>query len=400
MNRSVIAWSSAVLTIAIFLGLSLAQPSDGSVLLWLPIVVLFVLIGALLWARVPMNPIGPMFLVAGILIVGSTGFGTFASFGSAASPPWLGSDVAETLGNILFFYPIVIALIGIPLLFPDGHLPSPRFRLIGAIAVVAIAAWTIGATVGQGSDSGSPTDPVVLLATIVGFLGAVGAVVVRFRGGDPIQRQQVKWLLADAALAAVVFPLAFSNPDPDSATNPGLALALWLMAISTLLLLPVVIGIAILRYRLYDIDRIVSRTVAYALLTGVLATAFGALVVAFSTVLARFGQGTSIAVAISTLVVFAIFRPLLHVIRDRVDRRFNRAHYDAARTTEAFANRLRDQVEILAVTADLDATVRAAVRPTRLGMWLRPRHGATADAPSRGVMAPTALSVAPPGRTR
>jgi MMPL family len=375
MNRGVIIRSAAGLAIATFVGISLVQLSDPSVLLWLPIVILFVLIGALLWTRVPSNPIGPMFLVAGILIVASSGFGAYASVGGAASPPWPGSKVAHTLNDILFFYPIMIALIGIPLVFPDGHLPSRRFRWVGGALVLSLATWTVGVLGGPNSSSGSVTDPIVLVSTLIGFAGAVIAVGVRFRGGDTIQRQQIKWLMADAGLAAIAFPLAFANADPDNTPYPALAVAIWLVAILTLLLLPVVIGIAVLRYRLYDIDRIVSRTVSYAVVTGFLAIAFGAMVVTLSTVLAQYGQGASIAVAVSTLAVFTIFQPALRTVRDRVDRRFNRARYDAARTTEAFANRLRDQVEILTVTADLDATVRAAVRPSRLGLWLRPRHG-------------------------
>jgi len=138
-----------------------------------------------------------------------------------------------------------------------------------------------------------------------------------------------------------------------------------------LLFLPVVIGIAVLRYRLYDIDRIVSRTVSYGLVTGILAAVFGVAVLVLSGILARFGQSDSIAVAASTLAVFAIFQPVLRRVRHRVDRRFNRARYDAERTAASFATRLRDEVDITTVAADLRETVQDAVRPTDLALWIR-----------------------------
>ena len=288
----------------------------------------------------------------------------------APTPPWPASDVARALGNVLYAYPIVIALIVIPLLFPDGRLPSRRFRWVAGFAVLALVALTFGAALG--STTAAVTDPVVFVSTIVGFAGGALAVATRFRRSDPLQRQQVKWLLADAALAAIVFPIALAMPDPETAPIPLLAIVMWLLAILTLLGLPVVIGIAVLRYRLYEIDRIVSRTIAYAIVTGLLALVFGVVVIVLSAVLSSFARAQTVAVAASTLAVFAIFQPVLRRVRRTVDRRFNRSHYDAERTTAAFSTRLRDEVDISTVQGALVSTVAEAVDPVRASVWLRP----------------------------
>jgi hypothetical protein len=147
-------------------------------------------------------------------------------------------------------------------------------------------------------------------------------------------------------------------------------------------LVPVVTAIAILRYRLYEIDRIISRTISYAAITGVLAALFigmTLLVGGFLTSVAQgavpSSQGRTIAVAASTLIVFALFQPVRRRIQRAVDRRFDRARYDGQRLADAFAGRLRDEVDITTVKADLDATVRAAVRPTTLGLWVRGSGG-------------------------
>jgi hypothetical protein len=135
--------------------------------------------------------------------------------------------------------------------------------------------------------------------------------------------------------------------------------------------LPASAGIAILRYRLYDIDRLVSRTLAYALVTGGLVAVYLAVNLVLTTVLSSLASGNSVAVAASTLVVAALFTPVRRRVQHVVDRRFDRAKYDGERTSAAFSARLRDEVDISAVTTDLDATVRAAIAPASVGVWLR-----------------------------
>jgi hypothetical protein len=136
--------------------------------------------------------------------------------------------------------------------------------------------------------------------------------------------------------------------------------------------LPIAIGIAVLRYRLYEIDRIISRSIAWAVVTGVLVAVFAGGVVALQAALAGFTQGETLAVAVSTLVAATLFQPLRRRVQRAVDRRFDRASYDGQRTVEAFAERLRDEVALDAVVADLHQTVATSIKPTSFGLWLRP----------------------------
>ena len=371
MSRCVVAWGLVIVAVAGYIGAWIVDPSDASILIWVPVVVLFMSVGAVLWTKVPENPIGPLFLIAGGILVTGALSGTYSHLGSQHEPAWPGTGIATDVSNVGFFFAIVISLIGIPLVFPDGRLPSRRFRVVVAFIVADLVAWTIGVTVGE--EASTLIEPVVLVSTICGFVGAAVAVTTRFRRGAPVERQQVKWLAANAALAAILFPVAFLMPEPENAAVPVFALGVWIMAILTLLFLPVVIGIAVLRYRLYEIDRIVSRTVAYGAVTGILAAIFGAIVLVLSTALAEVGQGQAIAVAASTLMVFALFQPLLRGVRHRVDRRFDRARYDAERTATSFAGRLRDEVDIATVADDLRDTVRTAIGPARLALWIRKR---------------------------
>jgi hypothetical protein len=204
----------------------------------------------------------------------------------------------------------------------------------------------------------------------VAFGGAVTAISLRFQRGDAAQRQQVKWLAAIVAVGATSMLAGLLIFD----ANHDLGNALVIVAVLALFAMPFAIGMAILRYRLYEIDRIISRTLAYVLITAVLVGAYTALVVIFGGPLARLTGGDTISVALSTLVVAALFQPLRGRVQSLVDQRFDRARYDGQRLVDAFAGRLRDEVDITTVTADLDATVRAAVRPTTTGLWVRGRE--------------------------
>jgi uncharacterized membrane protein len=202
----------------------------------------------------------------------------------------------------------------------------------------------------------------------------VWSMVVRYRRADGIGRQQLKWFAVSLIAAVGGMALAaLASTLTDRPPEAGLAFFGFAGA-----LVPIAIGISILRYRLYDIDRIISRTVGYAIISVVLAVVFLGLTLLMLAVMATFAQdlvpfasGRTLAVALSTLVAFALFQPVRHRVQDAVDRRFDRSRYDARQMADAFAGRLRDEVDIATVTADLDATVRAAVRPTTLGLWVR-----------------------------
>ena len=193
----------------------------------------------------------------------------------------------------------------------------------------------------------------------------------RFRRGTSVERQQIKWLLAVALVAAASFPIAVIGglliPDP------LLANVAFYVGFAALIAMPLAIGVAILRYRLYEIDRIVSRTIAWAIVTGVLVVVFAVLVVTLQAVLVPVTKEDTLAVAASTLIAFALFQPLRRRVQRAVDRRFDRASYDGQRTVDAFAERLRNEVDLGTIRAFIAATANEAVRPTGTGIWLRSR---------------------------
>jgi len=384
MTRSRVAWGIAGLDVVAMLVISSAAPSFDIIatVLYVAGIASFAAVGALLCTRVPANPIGALLLAAGTVLVAAIVVGTYADLGAAQTPPWPGSGLARLAGNTMFVYPFAIALVGIPLVFPDGRLPSARYRWIARLAVADMVVWTIGGFIGASPDGVSAAvspgidalvplfgalQAFVLVATLTSFGAAIVAIATRFRRGDPVQRQQVKWLAAVVAVGATVLPVSLVFND----VSPELANALSSFAVLTMFALPVAIGVAILRYRLFEIDRIISRTLSWAFVTGILVAAFAVVVVAMQAVLAGFTQGETLAVAASTLVAFALFQPVRRRVQSVIDRRFNRSRYDAERTAAAFAERLRGQVDLAGVEADLARTVDASLRPRSTGIWLR-----------------------------
>ena len=187
-------------------------------------------------------------------------------------------------------------------------------------------------------------------------------------GPPPSSAQQLKWLLAAAAVAAVALPLCVPS---DPATRATSRTSLVVRASSPVAACPSRSAIAILRYRLYEIDRIVSRTIGWAIVTGILVAVFAGLVVGLQAILAPVTDENTLAVAASTLVAFALFQPVRRRVQRAVDRRFDRARYDGERTAAAFGERLRDEVDLAGLETDLAATVGLALRPGATGVWLR-----------------------------
>jgi hypothetical protein len=200
--------------------------------------------------------------------------------------------------------------------------------------------------------------------TVLAVLAATGSLVLRFRRARGAERQQLRWVALAAGLSAVaavaVIPaVTIGNPD----------LIGWAAAVCVAIL-PPAIGAAILRYRLYDLDRIISRTLAYGLLTLLLGGAYAGLVLGLGQLL---GHDSPLVVAVATLAVAAAFQPARRRVQDLVDRRFNRRRYDAARTIAGFSARLRQQVDLEALVAELLGVVDQTVQPTRVSLWLRPQ---------------------------
>ena len=358
-----VAWAVAAIDMVALTAATVVDPEPflGVTLMFVLGIGAYVGIGAFLVGRVPGNPIGALMLATGTIGVAEIVIGMYAKLGAIQHPPWPNVELAATVAEGLFIYPVLLALVAIPLVFPDGSLPSPRFRWVVALLVTGMLGWLLGSVFDL------PVDVVVLVSLPPAFIGAIVAVVLRFRRGDPIVREQVKWLAAVVGVGAtsVLAGLLLNE------LNPDLSTALVIGGVLSLFFLPFVIAIAILRYRLYEIDRIISRTLAYAVVTGILAVVYAGGVVVLSATLSRIAQGQTIAVAGSTLVVFALFQPVLRRVRRMVDRRFDRAAYDAEQTVAAFSERLRWETEMQRVTTDLTATADAAVAPTMLAIWLR-----------------------------
>ena len=206
--------------------------------------------------------------------------------------------------------------------------------------------------------------PITLLFTAAG----VASMFVRLRRAQGVERAQLRWLVWSMAFIVVGFIVGLVG---DLVFVNGLGGAVWLPAIVAFCLPPVAIGIAILRYRLYEIDRIISRTISYGVITLVLASVFVVVVLAAQAVLGPLTGSSTIAVAGSTLLVAALFQPIRRRVQRLVDRRFNRTRYDAERIVAAFAKRLGDEVDLEALRSEILATVSAAVEPSSVSVWLR-----------------------------
>ncbi|HEX5014844.1 MAG TPA: hypothetical protein VFV72_11880 [Candidatus Limnocylindrales bacterium] len=381
-------WVLAAATMVIFLAtnavvaradLDLAGLFDLATLLY------FVFVGAFLCARVPGNVVGTLLLASGVTLAATITLSSLAAFAAEqGTVPNTAVAAAGLVSNIGFAVELFLVLVGIPLVFPDGHLLSARWRWIVVLCVAAVGASAVASFVGP-EPLGRPEMPnpfqvpeLTGLADVldvftqwvaaVAFGAAALAIVLRYRRDDDVERHQLKWLIGASLVAAVAFPISLFSPW-QAASDVALAVAL-----VALLALPLAIGVAILRYRLYAIDQIISRTIAWAVISGLLLGSFALLVVVLQTVLVDVTQGDVLAVAASTLVAFALFQPVRRTVQAAVDRRFDRARYDAQRTADSFADRLRNEVDLDTLAAELEATVADTIRPRAAVLWLPGRH--------------------------
>jgi hypothetical protein len=269
------------------------------------------------------------------------------------------------------------------LLFPSGHLPSPRWRPVAWMAGATLVTICLAAvTTPYPPEVGLLSNPLAVeqLAwvqelvwavglPVLGVLGLASAVslIARFHQARGEERQQLKWFTYAAALLALLTTPGAVSPTLDDRIPDFLHTA-------SLAAIPLAVGIAILRYRLYDIDRIINRTLVYGLLTALLATVYASSVLILGQVFGGVGgDPPSWAVAGATLAVAALFQPARHRIQGVVDHRFNRRKYDTTKTVEAFTTRLRDEVDLDTLSAELLAVVDQTMQPTRTSLWLRPR---------------------------
>ena len=342
-------------------------------------------VGLLLWLRRPENPIGPILLAMAILITFSTAAEGFYRHWDGDPAPPLGVRLLvasdETFG-LVWLAAVGVAL---PLLFPTGRPPSPRWwpLLWGTLAVLALS--MLGTALGPerldwgthgGIDNplavGGTTGGVLRfvkgageIAFLAAMLGAFVSLGVRLRRSSGIERQQLKWIVL--ALGAVLAGL-FAAAGGDLAGSEAVGNVGWSLFMSALIVgMPVAIALAILRHRLYDIDLVIRRTLIYGALTLTLAVAYLGVVLVVGLAVGRSGFAT----AVSTLAVAALFRPLRSRIQGAVDRRFYRRRYDAARELEAFGAHLRDELDLEALAADVRRVVQETVQPEHVSLWLR-----------------------------
>jgi hypothetical protein len=356
------------------------QPLIETAPLWLAFSA-FMAVGALIVAHRPGNPIGWIFLAIALLAAGGGLAETYARYAyETRSGSLPGAIVATWLAWSSWYPTVALAVVFTPLLFPTGRLLSPRWRpvawLAGAAtaAIVALAVLQptfvlesgrtvdnpIGVAAAANPDE-STAGAVLTSLLVLSMVAAFTSLSLRFRRAQGEERQQLKWFTYAAALVPFV---ALGDVLPEAVGN-------FLFAALTAFL-PVAAGIAILRYRLYEIDRLINRTLVYGLLTALLAGVYGGVVLILGQGFGGVGgDPPSWAVAGATLAVAALFQPARRRIQQVVDRRFNRRTYDAAKTVEAFSARLRDEVDLDTLSAEVLAVVDQTMQPTTASLWLR-----------------------------
>jgi hypothetical protein len=383
-----VALAVASLILALLNGRTLGEiflALDGPSIATLPTeAVSFSVVGALIASHRPENPIGWIFLAEGFcygLLSAADEYAIYALLTNPGALP-LGAE-ASWLGQWIWAPGLGLSLVFLPLLFPDGHPPSHRWRPVAwlgglSIGLIVVSSMIVlwperGPALVTGDESPSHVLDVVLLFVAVPMLfvaglGAVISLFVRFRRARGDERQQIKWFASAAALS-LVWIIVFGQ-----STLGGLPEAI--VALSFLLVIPsipIATGIAILRYRLYDIDLIINRTLVYGSLSASLALVyFGGVATtqALFRALTSQEQQPQLAVAVSTLAIAALFIPLRRRIQSFIDSRFYRRKYDARKTLEAFSAKLRDETDLDALSDDLVGVVRETMQPAHASLWL------------------------------
>jgi hypothetical protein len=418
-----LAWSLAALSVAMFL-VSVALyvlarltpvPSNlGSsrpiidLLVSVPVLA-FPLVGALIVSRRPHNPIGWICLAEGFLWMFLTVIDYYGVYGLARPGSVPFPVVIYALAQWLWVPTVGLLAIYLPLLFPDGRLPSRRWRPLAWLsgAVIVLASVTQGLIPGPLPDFGGVRNPfglerqpwvadaanAILVPFLVCILASVVGLILRYRRSGGEVRQQIKWIAFAASFLGLMFVTAmvsgltvfFFAPETWGSGNN---LPLWFDLLFSVALLsfggvPVAVGFAVLKYRLYNIDLLINRTLVYGALTATLALIyFGGVAMTQAIFRALTGQEhqPQLAVVVSTLAIAALFNPLRRRIQAFIDRRFYRRKYDAAKTLETFSAKLRDETDLDALSDDLVGVVRETMQPAHVSLWLRPETAAEEDA--------------------
>jgi hypothetical protein len=389
-----LAWSLVTLSVVLLVGwIALAQIARSTApgrpfynpveaVFVLATVLTFSVVGAIVASRQPRNAIGWIFCGIGLVVSLNSFTGSYAGYRLAGgSAPGSLAETAAWFSSWSWTLWIYVPTTFLLLLFPDGRLPSPRWRPVAWCAALGVISFVAGYALEPGPLEEFPriTNPYGVDSPILDAVAIAGAIlagasmlasavslIVRMRRAGRVERQQIKWLAYGGAVVV-------------GAVFVGGVISVWIeevgisLIIIGLLGLPIFTGIAILRSRLYDIDIVINRTLVYATLTATLALLYFGGVTALQRLLSPvMGEGNGLAVVASTLLIAALFNPLRRRIQAFIDRRFYRSKYDARKTLESFSARLRDETDLEALSGDLEGVVRETMQPAHVSLWLRP----------------------------
>jgi hypothetical protein len=340
-------------------------------------------VGAVVASRLTRNAVGWILLSMGVGLGFASTATAYGSLGTGTSTgPLPADDVLAWIGEWSFTPVIFGGVVFLLHVFPDGHFLSARWRLVGLLSAALVLCATVadmfapgrledgngimnpvGAT-GTWADVVTASQDVVDPLALPVFASALAVPVIRLRRARGVERQQLKWIASALTLVALGLGLT-------AGAGNLLGDYSFFLALLSLAAMPIATGVAMLRYRLYDIDVVINRTLVYGALTASLAGFYLGSVLLLQLVLSSFTDGSSLAIAVSTLAVAAVFRPARTRIQRTVDRRFFRRKYDARQTLDEFGSRVRGQVDLADVGADLLAAVGSTVQPSHAALWLR-----------------------------
>jgi hypothetical protein len=358
-----------------------------------PMFAAFLVVGCLILVRRPGNRIGWLFTAVGLLTMIGGLVEPYAEYAYVTRPGSLPSPLVATWVYSWIWLPTInLALVFPLLLFPTGRSLSPRWRPVAWVAAATIAGYAVFGALSptlELPDKRTVSNPigvasvgdvdenllgnVLLVLSLLSLVAAVCSLVIRFRRSHGVERQQLKWFAYAGALVLLTPLGSFLLPDLGN------------LSFVVVIALPIAVGIAILRYRLYEIDRLINRTLVYGALTALLAGVYAGVVLVLGQLFGgASGNPPSWVVAGATLAVAALFQPARRRIQQLVDRRFNRRKYDAAQTVEAFSARLRDEIDLDTLSAELLAVVDQTMQPRVASLWLHPSAQATPGGKGRG----------------
>ncbi len=339
--------------------------------------------GVIAWRR-SRNAIGWVLSVIGLLLATVIACSSISAWGLKTGT--LPQSVGEWISVGSRFWVIPLGLIGTQLLLrlPDGTLLSPRWTAYsrGCMALIVVAWVGMSVQPGRVEDVAGTANPLgiagaeplkgLFLLVVLSFIGAIGSLFLRYRRTDPHDRAQLRWIAFGGLVFLAIYVAGFVIGIALDVTEDSRgSLLVVISAQAAFAALPIAIGHAVLRRSLYDIDVVINRTLVYGAMTATLAATYLGSVLLLQLLLGGFTEGSSLAVAASTLAVAALFRPVRSRIQATVDRRFFRRKYDAERTLREFSARLRDEVDIGTLEAELSAVVRATLQPEHVSLWLR-----------------------------